>query len=158
MPSNSEREAPHNINLSLLRFIHFLDHILFLEAVHELQRRRCSFGSVRFINVDLEDHSGTRHQTITIRAYHWSIKLVHFLPPLLPRPHDINLLILQRPRLVHILHHSLCGITKPTWTTSKEGDATFEKTGCGTEHDFEVQHSTIVVCSMAGCFAIGQGE
>ena len=80
-------------------------------------------------------------QSTSMIAYHRRVKLVHLFPPLLSRLHDIDLLILQRPCLVHILHDSFGCVTKPTRTPSEEGNSTVEQTRCSTEHGLMMQRA-----------------
>jgi hypothetical protein len=43
----------------LLHLIHDLDHVFFLEAMHELERRCARLVSFGLVDVDLVEHSGT---------------------------------------------------------------------------------------------------
>lgn len=67
-------------------------------------------------------------------AYHRSVELVHISPFLLTGLHDIDLMILQRSCLVHVLHHRFCSVAKAAGAAREEGDAAVEQTRRSAEH------------------------
>jgi len=79
------------------------------------------------------------------KAYHRSIKLIHFFPFLLARLHNIDLLILQGPCLVHVLHHSFRSVTQATGASCEEGDSTVEQTRRRTEHGWTMRRAVRMV-------------
>jgi len=105
--------------------------------MHELKRRRRRLPRIRFVDVDLLDHSGTRrlarHKKGS-QAYHGGVEFIDASPLLLTRVHYVDLAELKRPRCLHTLDYRLCRVAEATWTPREEGDATVAQAACRTQH------------------------
>jgi hypothetical protein len=61
------------------------------------------------------------------QAYYGSVEFIHGLPLLLPRLHDIYLVVFEIPLSLYVLDHSFRGVTQRAGAPSKEGNPALQQ-------------------------------